>query len=73
MTPRAGSTPRHLPSSPFAPRPEPVIEQYELGDRVSHDTFGLGRVVGVEASAVTVDFRSHSVRIVSPFRKLEKF
>jgi transcription elongation factor GreA-like protein len=50
-----------------------VIEQYELGDRVSHDTFGLGRVVGVEASAVTVDFRSHSVRIVSPFRKLEKF
>jgi transcription elongation factor GreA-like protein len=50
-----------------------VIEQYALGDRVSHDTFGLGRVTGVESGAVTIDFGSHSARIVSPYRKLEKF
>lgn len=63
---------RHLASSPFQPDPEPVIEQFERGDLVSHDSHGVGRVVDVEAAAVTVDFRSRIVRITSPFRKLEK-
>jgi len=73
MTPRSGPRQRHLASSPFAPRPEPVIEQYAVDDRVSHDSYGMGRVVSVEAGAVTVDFGSQTVRIVSPYAKLEKF
>jgi transcription elongation factor GreA-like protein len=63
---------RHLASSPFQPDPEPVIEQFEYGDLVSHDSYGLGRVVGVEEAAVSVDFRDRTVRITSPFRKMSK-
>ena len=50
-----------------------MIEQYELGDRVSHDSHGMGRVISVESGAVTVDFGDATVRIVSPYTKLEKF
>ena len=63
---------RHLPTSPFLPPAELVIEQFETGDRVSHDLHGVGRVIDVEAQAVTVDFGSQKVRIASPFHKLEK-
>lgn len=63
---------RHLASSPFAPAPEIVVECYALDDRVSHDVYGLGRVVGMEASAVTVDFGSRRVRIASPFPRMER-
>ena len=63
---------RHLASSPFAAEPEPTIEQYEVGDQVCHDAHGIGRVVNVEASAVTVDFRGQHLRITSPYRKLAK-
>jgi len=63
---------RHLASSPFQPDPEPTIEQYALNDLVSHDSYGLGRVTQVEAAAVSVDFRSQTVRITSPFRKMAK-
>jgi hypothetical protein len=63
---------RHLASSPFQPDPEPVIEQFECGDLVSHDSYGMGRVVGAEAAAVTVDFGNQTVRITSPFRKMSK-
>lgn len=61
---------RHLASSPFQPDPEPTIETYALDDLVSHDSYGMGRVIGVEAAAVTVDFSSQKVRITSPFRKM---
>jgi hypothetical protein len=63
---------RHLASSPFKPDPEPTIEQYELNDLVSHDSYGLGRVIQVEAAAVSVDFRSQTVRIPSPYRKMSR-
>jgi hypothetical protein len=63
---------RHLASSPFQPRPEPTIEQYAVDDLVSHDSHGVGRVIDVEAAAVTVDFGSRRVRVTSPFRKMEK-
>ena len=70
---RAGSR-RHLPSSPFKPPPEaPPVEQYELDDLVTHDKYGLGRVVLVEGdTAVVVDFASRKVRIMSPFAKMIK-
>lgn len=65
---RAG---RHLASSPFRPPAPIVIETYALGDRVSHDKYGLGRVTGMEAAAVTVDFGGQSVRIPSPYARME--
>jgi hypothetical protein len=72
MKPRSAGHRRHLASSPFQPQPELAVEQYAVEDRVTHDRYGLGRVVGVEEAAVTVDFGSQTVRIVSPFHKLEK-
>jgi hypothetical protein len=71
MTTRPEPKRRHLASSPFKPEPEPVIEKFEVDDRVSHDLYGVGRVISVEGGAVTVDFGSRTVRIVSPYRKLE--
>ncbi len=61
---------RHFASSPFQPDPEPVIAQFECGDLVSHDSYGMGRVVATEAQAVTVDFGAQTIRIPSPFRKM---
>jgi hypothetical protein len=71
MTTRPTPKRRHLASSPFQPEPEPVIETFEVDNRVSHDSYGVGRVIDIEAGAITVDFGSKKVRIVSPFRKLE--
>ena len=68
------STParRHLASSPFQAEPEPTIETFAMDDLVCHDAHGVGRVVGMEPSAVTVDFRGQAIRITSPYRKLVK-
>jgi hypothetical protein len=65
---------RHLASSPFAPPAEPLpAEIFTENERVSHDRYGLGRVVVVEGvSAVVVDFGDTRVRIPSPFRQLTK-
>lgn len=72
MTKRVPAKRRHLASSPFRSQSEPVIEQFVLEDRVSHDTYGVGRVVGREDEAVTVDFGTQTVRIPSPFHKMER-
>jgi hypothetical protein len=72
MTTRSGPGRRHLAASPFKPQPESPIEEYAVDDRVSHDTYGLGRVIGTDEGAVTVDFGSQKIRIPSPFRKMEK-
>ena len=71
MTPSPRSTRKHLASSPFQPKPEPVIEVYARDDQVCHDLYGVGRVVGVEAHAVSVDFGSQTVRLTSPYAKLQ--
>ena len=65
---------RHLPSSPFKPPPEdPPVEQYGLGDLVTHDKYGLGRVILVEGDAsVVVDFANRKVRIMTPFARMTK-
>jgi hypothetical protein len=63
---------RHLSSSPFNRAPEPVMEKFAVDDRVAHDTYGVGRVIGTDLTVVTVDFGSQTVRIISPFDKLEK-
>ena len=63
---------RATATSPFQPDPEPTIERYAISDLVSHDSYGVGRVIQVEAAAVTVDFRSQTVRITSPFYKMAR-
>ena len=65
---------RHLPSSPFKPPPEaPPVEQYELDDMVTHDKYGLGRVILVEGdTAVVVDFAPRKGRITRPFARMTK-
>jgi hypothetical protein len=65
---------RYLPSSPFKPPPEaPPVEQYELDDLVTHDKYGLGRVILVEGdTAVVVDFAPRKVRILTPFARMSK-
>jgi len=65
---------RYLPSSPFKPPPEdPLVEQYELDDQVTHDKYGLGRVILVEGNtAVVIDFAPRRVRIMAPFARMIK-
>ena len=72
-TRRVGSR-RHLASSPFAPPVQPSPDEaFTESDRVSHDRYGLGRVVRVEgATAVVVDFGEARMRIPAPFMKLTK-
>ncbi|MGL5826744.1 MAG: hypothetical protein ACRCYU_18330 [Nocardioides sp.] len=72
MTTRPGSRRRHLAGSPFPPEPEPIIEIYAVDDLVSHDSYGLGRVVSADRAAATVDFGSQVLRIPTPFAKMEK-
>jgi hypothetical protein len=64
---------RSLPASPFTRRSTPAPEQYVVGDRVTHDKYGLGRVVAVEDDAsVIVDFGSSHRRISTPFAAMTK-
>lgn len=65
---------RYLPSSPFKPPPEPPpVERYARDDLVTHDKYGLGRVMIVEGdTAVVVDFAPRMVRIMAPFAKMTK-
>ncbi len=64
---------RHLPTSPFDPPAVPPVKKFALGDRVSHDQFGLGEVIGVEEGiAMLVDFGSHTARIASPYTRMGK-
>lgn len=74
MKPPRAATRRHLPTSPFAPPPAPPpVERFAIDDRVNHDKFGLGVVIGVEGEiAVTVDFRPRQERITAPYDKLTK-
>jgi hypothetical protein len=72
MTSSLAAKRRHLSSSPFNREPEPVIEQFVVDERVAHDTYGFGRVIGADLAVVTVDFGTQTVRIISPFGKLEK-
>ena len=67
-----GSKLKHLASSPFKPDPEPIIEVFAVDDKVCHNLYGLGKVTGVEAHAVTVDFGNQTVRIPSPYPKLQQ-
>jgi hypothetical protein len=64
----------HLSSSPFKPPPEgPPVERFDLNDLVTHDKYGLGRVILVESdTAVVVDFSPMKVRITAPFARMSR-
>ncbi|MEV6010540.1 hypothetical protein AB0M29_27445 [Streptomyces sp. NPDC051976] len=65
------ATKRFLPTSPFKAPVAPPPKEFQVGNRVTHDVYGLGRVTGVEEGvAVIVDFGSLQKRIMSPYTKL---
>jgi hypothetical protein len=74
MKPARAATRRHLPTSPFAAEPEALpAEQFAAQDQVTHDKYGLGRVVSVEADeSLVIDFGARRVRITMPCAKLAK-
>jgi hypothetical protein len=74
MKPARAASRRFLPTSPFnTASAEPPVEVFAPEDVVTHDKYGLGRVVLVEDDeAVVVAFGSRQVWIMSPFTKLTK-
>jgi hypothetical protein len=64
---------RHLPTSPFKVSVARAPERFAVGDQVTHDVYGLGRVIGLEdGTAALVDFGSAQMRILSPYAKMTK-
>ncbi|MFJ8943694.1 hypothetical protein ACIRG4_10545 [Streptomyces sp. NPDC102395] len=64
---------RHLPTSPFRAPATPTPKHFAMGDQVTHDVHGLGRVIGLEDGiAALVDFGSEQRRILSPYTKMTK-
>jgi hypothetical protein len=62
---------RHLASSPFAPPADVEHPTYSVGERVCHDTYGLGRVTSVESTvAVSIDFGGFTRRVTLPTPRL---
>lgn len=75
MKPDRATPRRFLSTSPFnkPPAAEPPAEQYAVQDQVTHDRYGLGRVVAVEDdTALIIDFGSRLVRIQIPCSKMAK-
>jgi hypothetical protein len=74
MKPSRAASRRHLPTSPFnPPAADPPVERFAVHDRVNHDQYGLGVVIGVEDEiAVLVDFRPRQERITAPYNKMTK-
>ena len=80
--PRAGSSaPRPSGGATFGsatPRPEGTVPDLSLGDRVTHDAYGLGTVIGLESSGpnavAKVDFGTEGTKRLllrfSPVTKL---
>jgi hypothetical protein len=74
MKPARAAPRRSLPGSPFNVQPaESPVEQFAFSDQVTHDKYGLGRVLLIEdEDAVVVVFGSRKIRILSPFDRLTK-
>ena len=72
MVSHRATTRRHLSTSPFAVQTTDSVKTFDVGERVSHDREGLGRVHSVEHDgAVVVDFGGgRLLRHVAPFAKL---
>lgn len=72
MQTNRGTTRRHLSTSPFTAKASDAIKSFEVGERVTHDREGLGRVHSVESDgAVIIDFGGgRLLRHLAPFAKL---
>jgi hypothetical protein len=70
----ARATRRFLPTSPFnVPPAAPPAVQFVVHDQVTHDKYGLGRVIDVEDdAAVVIDFGSRRERITTPCSQLTR-
>jgi hypothetical protein len=68
------ATRRFLPTSPFKPPPPaPPAEQFDVQDQVTHDKYGLGRVLSIDDDGtLIIDFGTQKVRITTPCAKLTK-
>jgi hypothetical protein len=70
---KPGAPKRYLPTSPFKAPVAPPLKEFAVGDQVTHDMYGLGRVIGIEDGiAALVDFGSAQQRILSPYTKMSK-
>ena len=74
MKPARAATRRLLPTSPFgAPPLAPPAEHFDVEDQVTHDKYGLGRVISVQDDAtLVIDFGARRMRITMPCAKLAK-
>jgi hypothetical protein len=64
---------RTLPTSPFTRAVTTPPEQFAVGDRVTHDKYGLGRIIAVEGeSSVIVSFGETRRRIATPYTAMTK-
>jgi hypothetical protein len=74
MKPAHAATRRFLPTSPFRPPPPaPPAEQFAEQDQVTHDKYGLGRVITVyDDATLVIDFGAQRMRITTPCAKLAK-
>lgn len=73
MKPARPAARRPLPTSPFGAPPAIPVEQFAAQDQVTHDKYGLGRVISVETeTALIIDFGSQWIRISTPCTKLTK-
>jgi DNA helicase-2/ATP-dependent DNA helicase PcrA len=63
---------RHLSASPFNNRVAPEVEHFAVHDRVTHDKYGIGRVVSRTEHSVVVAFGTEHIRVASPFSKITK-
>jgi hypothetical protein len=71
--PARAATRRLLPTSPFRPAaPGPPPEQFAEHDQVTHDKYGLGRVVSISDDTLVIDFGARRMRITMPCAKLAK-
>lgn len=65
---------RHLPNSPFNASREAALsepQRFEIGDRVTHDRHGLGRVTGFDGeTGLHVNFGGVTYRLSASTTKL---
>lgn len=60
----AVQTRRVLPTSPFQriETSPPTTDGFSVGGRVTHDRFGMGKIVAVDPEFVTIDFGGGTVK-----------
>ncbi len=64
---------RPLPTSPFTRAVPRELPTFVVGDRITHDTYGLGRVLVVhDASYLTIDFGGDVRRVAITSRGIVK-